>query len=102
MTLRKRCGPPAWRRKARTKFLPKKIRDKIVLTWNRVNTRSCPRSAASFFCRSSENDVRTITGTHNVSDTTPLYCAMDILSLLLLTLKLAELQKRGENNTSDR
>lgn len=73
MTLRKRCGPPAWRRKARTKFLPKKIRDKIVLTWNRVNTRSCPRSAASFFCRSSENDVRTINGTHNVSDTTPLY-----------------------------
>lgn len=31
MTLRKRCGPPAWRRKARTKFIPKKIRDKIVL-----------------------------------------------------------------------
>lgn len=29
--------------------------------------------------------------------------SMDILSLLLLlSLKLAELQKRGENNTSDR
>lgn len=28
--------------------------------------------------------------------------SMDILYLLLLSLKLAELQKRGENNTSDR
>jgi len=81
MTLRKRCGPPAWRRKARTKFLPKKIRDKIVLT---ASTHGAALALRPLFCRSSENDVRTITGTHNVSDTTPLY---DILSLLLLNFE---------------
>lgn len=92
MTLRKRCGPPAWRRKARTKFIPKIIRDKIVL-----NSQLAQRPLFSVGARK----MTSVPSMVPIMSPIPLH-SMDILSLLLLSLKLAELQKRGENNTSDR
>lgn len=77
MTLR--CGTPGWRRKARTKIIPKKIRDKIVLN---SQLTELPSLSGLFFSVGARK-MTSVPSMVPIMSPIPLH-SMGILSLLLL------------------